>query len=193
MTSPWSLEPYGSDLPPTYPLEYVETVTLRDGLQVILRPILPEDAPRLQEGFDRLSQRSVYLRFLESFRHLPDELAENFARLDYANRMAFVAEIREHSEPHIIGVARYALIGQAAPGMAESAIVVVDEFQGRGLGTLLLDRLVKYARTHGVDAFTATVHMTNAQILRFIKKSNLQTEKKMLEPGVWEIHIYLNA
>ncbi|HEX7972853.1 MAG TPA: GNAT family N-acetyltransferase [Anaerolineales bacterium] len=186
-------EQAGSDLPAGYPLDYIETVTLRDGLQVILRPIRPDDAPRLQEGFNRLSQRSVYLRFLESFRQLPDEQAENFARLDYANRMALVVEIQEHSEPHLIGVARYALIGPDAPGLAESAVVVVDEFQGKGLGTLLLDRLVKHARTHGVYAFTATVHISNTQIMRFIKKSGLRSEKKMLEPGVWEIHIYLSA
>ncbi len=133
----------------------------------------------------------MYLRFLESFRELPEAQARALASVDYRNRMALVAEIEENGERHLIGVARYAMVGPLHPGMAEAAVVVVDEFQGKGLGTLMLDRLVYYARRHGVSAFLATVHQSNNRIMRFIKRSGFPFERKYLEPGVWEVRIPL--
>ena len=173
-----------------YPFEAIEKTELKDGSKVTIRPIRPEDAPLLQAGFSRLSPESIYLRFLETFNALTDKQAREFSTVDYHQRMALVAEIIEDGQKSLIGVARYAMV---EPGVAESAIVVIDEYQSRGLGTILLDRLVKYARTQGVQAFLATVHFTNARIMRFIKRSGLPTEKKMLEPGVWEIRVSIEA
>lgn len=180
-------------LPPNYPEEYIQEVTLRDGSMVTIRPIRPDDASRLQAGFARLSPQSIYLRFLESFKELPDKQAQNFATVDYQTRMALVAEIQENGRPHLIGVARYGLVEDRGPGIAESAVVVVDEYQGRGLGTILLQHLVNYAQAHDVRAFLATVHMTNAKIMRFVQKSGFPSEKKMTEPGVWEVQIFLEG
>jgi len=160
-------------------------------MEVTIRPIRPDDAPRLQEAFDRLSPESIYLRFLEPYKELSDRQAQRFANLDYRTQMALVASIPEHGEEHLIGVARYAMVGEEHPGVAESAIVVVDSFQNRGLGTLLLSRLVRYALAHGVRHFLATVHQTNAPIVRFIQRSRLDFDRRMLEPGVWEISIHL--
>jgi acetyltransferase len=181
-----------------YPGEYIEKISLADGTQVTIRPILPEDAPGLQEAFSRLSPQSVYLRFLETFKQLTDKQAQELAELDYQKRMALVAEVVEQGEKHLVGVARYAMLDTAhaespqnVEGVAESAIVVVDEYQGRGLGTILLERLVMYAREHGVQAFMATVHHSNARIMRFIQRSGFISHKRMLEPGVWEIVVTL--
>lgn len=175
-----------------YPYEAVETAALRDGTPVLIRPIRPDDAPRLQEGFRRLSPRSIYLRFLEAYKELSDRQAREFSCLDYVNRMALVAEIEEDGESHLIGVARYAMIPGAEEGLAEAAVVVVDEYQGRGLGKLLMRHLVQYARQHGVHTFLATIHVSNAVILHFIRSSGLPMEKKIVEPGVWEVRVRLN-
>lgn len=177
--------------PANYPQDWIHTDTLNDGTSVVIRPIVPEDAPRLQASFARLSAQSIYLRFLESFKQLPDSMAKSFANLDYQQRMAFVAEIEEEGHLNLIGVARYAMVGENEPGLAEAAIVVVDEYQGRCLGTLLLKRLLAYSRAHGVNAFLATIHTTNAPILRMIKRSGLPVKRRMLEPGVWEVRIFL--
>lgn len=174
------------DLKTEYPSQYVEEVVLKDGTQLTVRPIMPSDAPLLQEAFLRLSPESVYLRFLQAFRQLPEKQAHSLANLDYRQRMAFVAEIQEEDGPHIVGVARYGVI---KPGVAEAAVVVVDEYQSRGLGTVLLDRLVKYARSNSVRAFTATIHMTNAKIMGFVKRSGFPFTKKMSEPGVWDVRV----
>lgn len=173
-----------------YPFEAIEKAELKDGSEVTIRPIRPEDAPLLQAGFSRLSPESIYLRFLETFSTLTDKQARDFSTVDYHQRMALVAEIIEDEQKSLIGVARYAMV---EPGVAESAIVVIDEYQSLGLGTILLDRLVKYARTQGVRAFLATVHFSNARIMRFIKRSGFPMEKKMLEPGVWEIRVSIEA
>ncbi len=174
-----------------YPSEYVEEITLSDGTPVLIRPIRPDDAPRLQAGFQRLTAQSIYLRFLETFKQLSDKQAREFANLDYLERMALVAETVENGEEVLIGVARYSLVGPARPGLAEIAIVVVDDYQNRGVGSALLKRIVRYAREHGVKGFLGTIHHSNTRIMRFIQRSNLPTRRKVLEPGVWEVCVSL--
>jgi acetyltransferase len=174
-----------------YPSQYIEQITLNDGTLVTLRPIRPDDAPRLQVTFSRLSPETIYLRFLQTFNQLSDEQARKFANIDYQEQMALVGSIQEEEEERLIGVARYALLSDHEPGLAEAAVVVRDDYQNRGLGKIILDRLVRYAREHGVSAFLATVQVSNARIVHFIKRSGLPFERKMLEPGVWEIRIQL--
>ncbi len=166
-----------------------ETVTLRDGTTVTIRPIHPDDAHRLQALFYRLSPESIALRFLGHPKELPDEEAQRLASVDYQTRMALVATRQQNGEEHIIAVARYAA-DSAQTDLAEAAIVVEDEYQKRGLGTFLLMRLVAYARTHGIRAFMATVHHDNVQIMRFIRQSGLPSQSK-LAAGVWEIVVKL--
>jgi RimJ/RimL family protein N-acetyltransferase len=169
----------------------VEREGLRDGTRVSIRPIRPEDAPRLQALFTRLSPTSIYLRFL-GYRKMPsDEEARSLAEVDYHNRMAFVAFVESELEERIIGVARYAAVENAVPRAAEAAVVVEDEYQGRGLGTILLKRLVDYAREDGVHSLWATVHRNNAQILRFVKRSGLPVERRALTEGTWDIRVHL--
>jgi acetyltransferase len=156
-----------------YPSDYIESVTLRDGTQVTIRPIRPDDAPRLQVTFKRLSSQTIYLRFLETLKQLSDKQAIYFANVDYQERMALVAEVEEAGEDSIIAVARYDMLGDSEPGAAESAIVV------------------NYAREHGVASFLATIHMSNARIMNFVKRSGFPFERKMIEPGIMQVRVIL--
>ena len=174
-----------------YPIDLEETVFLHDGTPVFLRPIRPDDAPRLQQAFKELSPQTVFLRFLQALRELSDEQARRFVNIDYHSQMAIVAVVIEESEEKIIGVARYALLGGDRPGQAECAVVVVDRFQKRGLGTQLLKRLVQVGLKRGVTAFVGAIHFSNATIIKFIERSGYSYEKKVVEPGVWEIIINL--
>ena len=167
-----------------------EAVDLRDGTPLFIRPIRPDDAPRLQALFARLSPESIFLRFLGLRKELSDEQAERLANVDYQTRMALVATRGQKGREEIVAVARYAVIPGKSPVEAEAAIVVEDQFQGRGLGTLLLKRLVAYARTHGIRAFLATVYYDNAPIMHFVRHSGLPTESRV-EAGVWEIRVGL--
>jgi len=171
---------------------YPEIVTLRDGATATLRPIRPDDASGLQEAFERLSPESVFLRFLDQRVSLTDSEAQRGAIVDGYSTMAIVAVIEEHGEEHIVGGARYVAVDPAKPDTAEAAVTVIDEYQGRGLGTILVQHIVEYARAHGIRYFLATVHHSNKQILRFIEQSKLPAEKR-LESGAWEIRIRLDA
>lgn len=172
--------------------QFSETVTLRDGTEVELRPIRLDDAERLQGLFSRLSAESIYLRFLERRKELPLDQAIRFATVNYDTTMAIVAVHQEGSdEPKIIGVARYGVEPGQKERVAEAAVVVEDAFQNRGLGTLLLQRLLGYAREQGMQALQATVHQNNAKILHFIQKGGLPTERRF-SSGAWEVKVTVN-
>lgn len=172
------------------PVESVEWVRLRSGQQVGIRPIQPDDAPRLQALFERLSPESVFLRFLGTRKTLTDQDAERLAHVDYDRRMAFVALLDDSPEEILVAVARYSAIADSDPLEAEAAVIVDDSLQNQGLGTLMLERLSTYARQHGIQRFWAAVHHSNSRILRFLRRSGLPMEKS-LEEGIWDIHVSL--
>jgi RimJ/RimL family protein N-acetyltransferase len=169
-------------------LPEAEAVTLKDGVPVTLRPIRPDDAPRLQAFHTRLSPDSIYLRWLSAHPALTDEEAAALSNLDYTTRMAFVATRPVEGEEQVIGVARYGVVSPDQPDEAEAAIVVEDAFQSRGLGTLLLRRLWAYARSQGIRYWVAEINVDNARMLKFIQRGGLPTTRR-LESGSWQIRI----
>jgi acetyltransferase len=168
-----------------------EVISLRDGMQVIIRPVRPDDAPGLQALFNRLSPRSIYHRFLGFRKALPDQEAKRLAEVDYQAKMALVATYDKHGRENIIGVARYDALSSTEPSVAEASVVVEDHYQGRGLCTHLLKRLKVYAQTHDIRAFRALVHNDNTQIMRLIQYSGLPVERMTIEQGVWDIQVNL--
>lgn len=173
------------------PVPAPETITLRDGARLTVRPIRPDDAPRLQAFHMRLSPESIYLRYLGPHPVLTQPEAERLTTLDYQTRMAFVAIREEGGENHIVGVARYNALGPERPDEAEAAIVIEDPYQGRGLGTVLMERLLAYSRTHGIRSIVAEISAGNDRMLRFMQRSGLPIERK-LEGGMWEVRLRLN-
>ncbi len=167
-----------------------ETVTLKDGTNVIIRPIHPDDAADLQDNFQHLSMESIYLRFLSFKKELSDEEAHYLASVDYTSRMAFVALCKENDREIVVGVARYAMLDTVHPETAESAVVVLDEYQGRGLGKLLLRRLVIYARAKGIHHLRGNLQIGNNRMLDLVKHSGLPYKTHYMD-GTWEVDIDL--
>lgn len=163
-----------------------EVVILNDGVQITIRPIQPEDAVLLKSGFQRLSQESIYYRFMSDKRHLTDEEAARFATVDYRTRMAFIATALRDQEEFLAGVARYEVLLPDRPDTAEAAIVVSDSFQRRGLGRLLMKQLLDYAHAQGVSYLRAEILIDNHRILKLIESGGLPYEKRYNE-GTWEI------
>lgn len=85
-------------------------------------------------------------------------------------------------------MARYAVVEDDQPGVAEAAVVVADAYQRRGLGTVLIRRLMSYARSHGITTWVAEINAENARMLRFIKRAGFPTTKR-LESGSWQLWI----
>ena len=165
------------------------TISLRDGTQVNIRPIKPDDAPRLMALFDRLSPQSIYHRFLGFRKAFPYEEVKRLAEVDYQKQMALVAINEQNGCENIIGVARYDMLGPAEPGVAEASVVVEDQYQARGMATHLLMQLMTYAHTHAIRAFRAMVHNDNTRIMRIIQRSGLPIERMTIEQGVWDIQV----
>lgn len=167
----------------------LEPFTLKDGTQGVIRPIRPDDADDLQTTFQRLSMESIYLRFLSFKKELPDEEARYLATVDYSSRMAFVAICKENEKDIVVGVSRYVVL-DTDPEIAESAVVVADEYQGRGLGKLLLWRLVNYARAKGIHYLCGDLQIGNDRMLELVKRSGLPHQTRFVD-GIWEVTIDL--
>jgi len=153
-------------------------ITLPDGAEVTLRPIRLEDEAELTALYARLSPETAYQRFFTVMRRLPPAWAHILASVDYDRRMAIVALGPGDA---LIGVARYAYDEKA--GEAEIAIVVQDQWQGRGLGKILLADLIAYAVDRGIQRFRAYVLADNARMLRLVTRVATVLDRK-LESGV---------
>lgn len=140
------------------------TVTLRDGARVTLRPITSDDKDRLREAFERLGEESRYRRFFSPMPALSPATLRYLTEIDHHDHEALVAQDASTGEG--LGVARYVRGHDAAPGEAEAAITIVDDWQGRGLGGVLLRALADRARDEGVTAFTALVQADNPRAIR---------------------------
>ncbi|MGA8717135.1 MAG: GNAT family N-acetyltransferase, partial [Solirubrobacteraceae bacterium] len=122
---------------------------------MVIRPIEPADRELLRAGFERLSERSRYLRFQTPLTELGDDQLAYLTDVDHHDHEALLALA---DEDDAVGVARFVRVSD---GVAECAIVVADDWQNRGLGGQLLERLVERAREEGVDRFTALVLAEN--------------------------------
>ena len=171
----------------------IQSITLKDGSQLTIRAILPEDAARLQAFHQRLSSDTIYLRYLEYHKILTDEEAAHFCTVDYHNRMAFVATRFEGDKEFIVGVIRYDKLGVKGLQTAEMAIIIDDAYQRRGLGSMLLNRLVDYARSEGIHIFVASFLFENTGFMNLIRRSGLSMSLKTDIVGTYEAHILLNS
>lgn len=176
----------------THQLFAPEPFRLRDGTTGALRLLRPDDTERIKAFFYRLSPESIFYRILEYRTTITDEEARRLCDVDGVQRVAIAATCLDNGSEQIIGVARYGLIDFDEPDTAEAAVIVEDAFQGRGLGKLLVKRLVEYALAHGVRHFVATIHVNNARILQFIEHSGL-SYRRSLSGGNWDVVIDLES
>ncbi len=156
-----------STLPPTRELVAVGApVVLRDGTSVRLRQGHHSDRELLLRGFERLSAEGRYRRFLAATPELTDDMVRYLTEVDHHNHEAIVATEERNGEG--VGVARYVRNPQQ-PDTAEVAVTVIDEWQGRGLGTLLLEVLGGRARAEGIKRFTAMMLASNQQMMEVLE------------------------
>ena len=160
-------------------------VELRYGTKVHLRPIVPEDEALLHEAVAAMSERTVYFRFFSPIKRMSDAMAHRLAVVDYNDRFALVATTHKPaSKERIVGVARYDRARDT--DVAEVAVAVIDEFQRRGLGGILLAELAGVARRHGIKSFQLIVLPENREMLGLLRKMGWIHQAKVVG-GVYEI------
>lgn len=137
-------------------------LVLRDGSRIRVRQGHRTDRDLLVRGFKRLSDESRYRRFQVPMTELSDEMVRYLTEIDHHNHEAMIALDERSGEG--IGVARY-VRDRARPETAEVAVTVVDEWQGRGVGTLLLEAICGRAREEGIATFTAMMLATNQEMM----------------------------
>jgi nucleotide-binding universal stress UspA family protein len=140
-------------------------VSLRDGSRLEIRPIEPDDRTRLAEGFERLSPESRYRRFFGPMPELSERDLDYLVTVDHHDHEALLAV--DPKTRDCIGVARYVRTGDA---VAEAAVVVIDDWQGRGVGTHLLEALANRAREEGIVRFEAPVLANNREAIRVLER-----------------------
>lgn len=141
--------------------DLTDTLTLRDGRMISVRAIRPDDVERLQQFHARLSPDTIVMRYFRAapVLHTPD--ATRLTHLNYDNRMALVATIGAGSDERIVGVVRYERVTATE---AELAFVIEDGWQGQGISTNLLARLLRYAKSKGFETMSAVTMSSNMRM-----------------------------
>ncbi len=167
-----------------YPSQYETEVVLRDGSIVLLRPIRCDDTERWLGFIHRLSSRTKYLRF----HHVPKEMgledATRFCTVDYTNTFAFVAELLREQQRDIIAIGRYYRLPDKRT--AEVAFVIEDAYQGKGIGTGLVEWLVNLARHNGITTFEADVLAENREMMGVFRSYGFHITSE-LEGGTYHV------
>jgi acetyltransferase len=169
-----------------YPTQYVSRWRMQDGTEVLIRPIRPEDEPRMVDFHRRLSERTVRLRYFQAVQLDQRTLHERLLRVcftDYDRELALVAQrLDESGQPQILAVGRLSKI----PGQdqAEFSIVVADDWHHRGLGTELLRRLVDIGKKEHLSGIVADILHENFEMQRICQKVGFELRHELGEPTV---------
>jgi acetyltransferase len=153
-----------------YPADLIDVVRLAGGRRVVIRPVLPQDADLTSEFFGSLPAAARYDRFMSPMRNLPAELVKRFTSVDYAQHLALVAEVFEDGREVVMAEARYVRDAKDTT-VAEFAVSVADEWQGNGLASHLLSKLLCRASVEGVRRMTGETLATNGKMLHLARKA----------------------
>ena len=148
-------------------INYTARELLRDGSQVEIRALRHEDEADMLAAIGKTSAQSLQRRFFVMKRHFSDKERAFFMDVDFKNHVAIVAVAEEAGRKVIVGGGRYIVF---EPGRAEMAFVVIDAWQGRGLGSILMRHLVKFASDAGLQELTAEVLPENAAMIKVFGK-----------------------
>lgn len=169
----------------TQPGNYSSFELLKDGRRVEIRALKPSDRPAIEAAVDRTSPQSLYRRFFAVRTVFTEEQTDFFVNVDFRTHVALIAVVEEAGHPVVVGGGRYILV---ADDRAEVAFTIVDAYQGKGIGTLLLRHLIAIGREAGLRQFVAEVLPENVPMLKLFEKSG--KIRVQSEPNV--VHVTLD-
>ena len=156
-----------------YPKKYISRWKLKDGTSVILRPIKPEDEALVNDLFQSLSEETMRFRFFQQIRDVPHETLTRYCNIDYDREIAIVAEEKKDTRK-IIGVSR--LILEPGRKCGEFAVVVGDQWQGLGLGSKLVDFIVKISKDMRLKTIGGAILSRNLKMIHLCTKKGFKME-----------------
>jgi len=145
---------------------------LRDGSPIEVRALRPDDEADMLAALERTSAQSLQRRFFVMKRHFSDKERAFFMNVDFQTHVALVVLAEEAGRKAIVGGGRYVVF---EPGRAEMAFVVIEAWQGRGIGSILMSHLIKLAGDAGLRELTAEVLPENAAMLKVFRKFRFKT------------------
>ncbi|MGD2056846.1 MAG: GNAT family N-acetyltransferase [Gammaproteobacteria bacterium] len=178
-----SIEPYEHLAIRPYPEQFIRRPHLRDGTQVTLRPIRPEDEPLWHELIAKSSPESIRFRFRSLFRQTNHAMAVKHCMIDYERELAMVVETESDGQRQLIGVGQ--LITDLNHETAEYAVLVPDPWQGKGVGGLLLDYCLELAARWGISEVVAETDPENMRMLSLFHKRGFNSVVRREEEVVF--------
>ncbi len=171
-----ALRPYSHLAIRPYPKKYVRQERMKDGTPIILRPIKPEDEPLWLELLEGFSLETMRLRFFNVGQKAIHEMAERYCFIDYEREVAMVAQMHQDRGKKLIGVGR--LVTNPDMETAELAVVVGDQWQNRGVGSLLTDYCIQIAKDRGVKRIIGYILSDNKTMLGMFTRRGFTLERK---------------
>ena len=182
---PVSVDRYAHMAIHPYPAYLVSRWQLADGTNITIRPIRPEDASIEQSFVKNLSPQSKYFRFMQGLNELTQEMLVRFTQLDYHRELALIAVYEDKGVETELGVARYVVNPDGRT--CEFALVVADEWQGRGIGSQLMTALMSAARQRGFEEIIGEVLATNTNMLELMRNLGFTISISREDPTIREV------
>ena len=171
-----------------YPEREEYQAHLREDSKGLIPPIRSDDESRIKDMFYSFSEQTVYLRLHASLKTMSHNKLQVFCNVDYDTEMALVGTVGEPGEEEVVAVGRY--LTDPSKTSAEMAFVVRDDWQRKGLGTILFQRLLEIGRSNGIRKFSAEVLIENSGMLKIFHRSGLNIETTT-EGGV--VHVVMTV
>jgi len=172
-----------------YPKEWERHAELRDGTKIFVRPLRPEDEPLYAPFLAAVTQQDLRLRFFAPVKEFGHTFVARFTQIDYARAMAFIAI--EESSGNMLGVVR--LHADANYERGEYAILVRSDLKGRGLGYLLMQMIIDYARAEGLHAIERQVLGENTAMLAMCREFGFSISPDPSDPDTCIVKLAISA
>ncbi|NHI91033.1 MAG: N-acetyltransferase [Candidatus Lokiarchaeota archaeon] len=163
--------------------KYRKEVTLKDGDILLFRPITPDDDQKVLELYYSLSPETIYFRFFAGRKNVPLKRVKRFTRVNFDKNFGVVVEYKGKDKEFfnkLIGIGSF-IVNPLEPEKAEMSLVIMDRFQRKGIGSILINYLVHIAKERGVKTIQGIILAENYKILKTLEKLGFKYVKKLIE------------
>jgi acetyltransferase len=170
-----------------YPSQWQRTIEVKDGWRVFVRPIRPEDEPRIHEFLRHVTPEDLRLRFFAPMKEFTHQFIARLTQLDYARAMAFVAF--DEITKELLGVVR--IHSDSIYESGEYAILLRSDLKGRGLGWALMQMIIEYARSEGLKVISGDVLTENTVMLAMCRSLGFEVKSDPVEHAICNVRLAL--